>query len=77
MSQDLLSILTALEKPLRFASSKNFANLDKIKALDQLVGDLTLKALSLPLSKLQSESVERIRDFFETYESLDFEQKRE
>lgn len=77
MSQDLLSILTALEKPLRFASSKNFANLDKIKALDQLVGDLTLKALSLPLSKLQSDSVERIRDFFETYESLDFEQKRE
>ena len=76
MSQDLIAILTALEKPLKFASSKNFANLDKIKALDQLAGDLTLKALSLPLSGAQSKAVENIRDLFKTYESLDFGQKQ-
>jgi len=76
MSQDLIAILTALEKPLKFASSKNFANLDKIKALDQLAGDLTLKALSLPLSGAQSKAVENVRDLFKTYESLDFGQKQ-
>ena len=77
MSQDLITILTALEKPLRFASGKNYSNLDKIKALDQHVGDLTLKALSLPLSQGESEVIENIRSSFKTYEGLDNRKKRE
>jgi RecG-like helicase len=77
MSQDLITILTALEKPLRFASGKNYSNLDKIKALDQHVGDLTLKALSLPLSPGESEVIENIRGSFKTYEGLDNRRKRE
>ncbi|MGH7892631.1 MAG: hypothetical protein ACREN0_10200, partial [Thermodesulfobacteriota bacterium] len=70
MSNDLNEILDALEKPLRFASRNNFSNLDKVKALDQLVGDLTLKALSLPLSAVQMRDFESLRDFFSAYDGL-------
>lgn len=70
MSQDLASILLALEKPLRFASGKNFANLDKVKALDQLVDDLTLKALSLPLSKQQAEVITKVKHSFKDFDSI-------
>jgi ATP-dependent DNA helicase RecG len=70
MSNDLNEILDALEKPLRFASRNNFSNLDKVKALDQLVGDLTLKALSLPLSAVQTRDFESLRDFFSAYDGL-------
>jgi len=77
MSDDLIRILDALEKPLRFASKKNYTNLDKIKALDQLVGDLALKALSLPLSKGQTDAIENIKRLFITYEGLEIGKKRE
>lgn len=76
MSEDLAAILIALEKPLRFACSKDFANLDKIKALDQLVDDLTLKALSLPLSKKESEVIGNIKNSFEKFDSLSSLEKR-
>ena len=77
MSDDLISILDALEKPLKFASKKDYSNIDKIKALDQLVGDLTLKALSLPLSIGQTDALENIKGLFITYEGFEIEKKRE
>ena len=70
MSKELNEILEALEKPLRFASRNDYSNLEKVKALDQLVGDLTLKALSLPLSAEQVRDLESLRDYFSEYESL-------
>lgn len=70
MSNDLNEILDALDKPLRFASRNNFSNLDKVKALDQLVGDLTLKALSLPLPGVQLRDLETLRDLFSAYDGL-------
>ena len=76
MSDDLIRILDALEKPLKFASKKDYTNLDKIKALDQLVGDLALKALSLPLSAGQSDCIENIKRLFITYEGLEIGKKR-
>ncbi len=77
MSDDLISILDALEKPLKFASKKDYSNIDKIKALDQLVGDLTLKALSLPLSIGQTDALENIKSLFMTYEGFEIAKKRE
>ena len=73
----MLKIIDALEKPLRFASNKNYSNIDKIKALDQLVGDLSLKALSMPLSQAQSEAIESIKALFISYENKDVAKKRE
>ncbi|MEW6145474.1 MAG: ATP-dependent DNA helicase RecG [Thermodesulfobacteriota bacterium] len=70
MSNELSDILDALEKPLRFASRNKFSNLDKVKALDQLVDDLTLKALSLPLTTVQAREFESLRDFFSSYDCL-------
>ncbi len=71
MSNKLNEILDALEKPLIFASRNNFSNLDKVKSLDELVGDLTLKALSLPLSTKQTTDFESLRAFFSAYGGLD------
>jgi len=76
MSDDLIRILDALEKPLKFASKKDYTNLDKIKSLDQLVGDLALKALSLPLSTGQTDAIENIKKLFITYEGLEIGKKR-
>lgn len=70
MSNELNEILEALEKPLRFASRNDFSNLDKVKALDQLVGDLTLKALSLQLSAAQVREFEALKDYFSAYDGL-------
>lgn len=77
MSDDLISILDALEKPLKFASKKDYSNIGKVKALDQLVGDLTLKALSLPLSIGQTVALENIKSLFITYEGFEIGKKRE
>ncbi len=77
MSKELYEILEALEKPLRFASRKDFSNIDKVKALDQLVGDLTLKALSLPLSGEQIKNVEYMKGSFAAYDNLNVERKKE
>jgi len=70
MSNELNEILEALEKPLRFASRNDFSNLDKVIALEQLVGDLTLKALSLQLSAAQIRDFEALKDFFSAYDGL-------
>ena len=75
MPDNLTSILDALEKPLNFASKSNYSNIDKIKALDQHVLDLTLKALSLPLNSGEYKTIDTMRSLFEEYESLDKKQK--
>jgi ATP-dependent DNA helicase RecG len=77
MSKELNDILEALEKPLRFASRNRYSNLDKVKALDHLVGDLTLKALSLPLSSRQISELESLKDLFSVYESRSSSERRE
>ncbi len=77
MSEPLIEVLDALEKPLKFASRKDFSNIGKVKALDQLVYDLTLKALSLQPSDVHKEEFLALRDMFSHYESLDTESRKE
>jgi ATP-dependent DNA helicase RecG len=77
MRQELLKILETLEKPLRFASKNGFANINKMKDLDQLVDSLTLKALSLSLAPSQILAIEFLRESFENYGELELDTKKE
>ncbi|MCL4246228.1 MAG: DEAD/DEAH box helicase, partial [Candidatus Dadabacteria bacterium] len=76
MSQNLSDILKALEKPLKFASKNGFSKLNTVKALDALVGDLALKALSLDITKAEADIVRDIKDNFLDYEGLETEGKK-
>lgn len=77
MYKEFDDILEAIEKPLKFVSRKDFSNIDKVKSLDRLVSDLTLKALSLPLSQKQQKTMERMQSSFSDYEGLDKKGKKE
>jgi len=77
MTEELLSILEALEKPLRFASRGGFQNIHKVKDLDQLVDDLTLKALSLNISPDQVTAIKSLRESFSRYNELQLDGKKE
>jgi ATP-dependent DNA helicase RecG len=77
MSIEIDEIIDALEKPLRFVSRNNFSNLHKVKALDRLVGDLTLKALSLPLAAKQIRGFESLRDSFSGYDGLSERERKD
>ncbi|MBF8303440.1 MAG: ATP-dependent helicase RecG, ATP-dependent helicase RecG, partial [Candidatus Dadabacteria bacterium] len=76
MTEELLKILEALEKPLRFTSKNDFLNISKVKDLDQLVSDLTLKALSLSLSSDELGVIQTLRESFSGYKELELESKK-
>jgi ATP-dependent DNA helicase RecG len=76
MVEELLKILEALERPLRFASKNGFLNIHKVKDIEQLVGDLTLKALSLGLSPPQLTAINSLRESFAEYNELHFDRKK-
>lgn len=76
MSYNLSSILKALEKPLKFAARNGFSKLNTIKELDVLVGDLTLKALSLDLTDAETGIISSIKNNFIGYEGLGTEGKK-
>ena len=71
MTEELLKILEALEKPLRFTSKNDFLNIGKVKDLDQLVSDLTLKALTLSLSSGELRVIQTLRKSFSVYKELE------
>ncbi|MDA2918293.1 ATP-dependent DNA helicase RecG [Desulfobacterota bacterium AH_259_B03_O07] len=76
MNAELLTILEALEKPLRFVSKADFQNITKVKDLDQLVQDLALKALSLSLNEQQIKVIQSFRESFKVYKRLDEDDKK-
>jgi ATP-dependent DNA helicase RecG len=76
MSEELRAILTSLEKPLTFISKNNFSNIDKVKALSGFVDDLTLKALSLPLSQDSAQVLESLKSSFSKYDELRDKEKK-
>jgi len=74
---ELLKILEALEKPLRFASGNNFLNIHKVKGIDRVVEDLSFKALSLEgLSSESASILEGLRRSFAHYSKLSFHEKK-
>lgn len=76
MSNEFSEIIAALEKPLSFTVKNGFSNLDKVRDLDRLVEDLTLKALSLTLSAEESGGIEKLRRLFSSYDELGREERK-
>ena len=70
MQDDLMELLHALERPLRFASRNGFQNLSKVRDLEDLVSDLTVKAKALPLTGREQGIFETLKDSFAGYDSL-------
>lgn len=77
MNEDFLSILDAIEKPLLFASKTDYRNISKVKELDRLIQDLTLKALALNLSKRELGILEGLKNSFRDYKRLSIDLKKE
>ncbi|MCI0455195.1 MAG: ATP-dependent DNA helicase RecG [Candidatus Dadabacteria bacterium] len=76
MSEELLRILEAIEKPLKFASKNDFLNIGKVKNLDHLVSDLTIKALSLSLSGADLSVIQTLKKSFSGYKELELNSKK-
>lgn len=70
MTEGLQKILESLEKPLRFASRTNFQNIHKVKDLDKVVEDMTLRALSLNLTVKEVTTLKSLRQSFGAYNRL-------
>lgn len=76
MTEGLQQILESLEKPLRFASRTNFHNIQKVKDLEKLVEDITLRALSLDLSEQEAALIKSLRRSFGAYDRLQLDGKK-
>lgn len=67
MTESLQKILESLEKPLRFASRTNFQNIHKVKDLDKVVEDITVRALALDLRENEIRILKSLREAFGAY----------
>lgn len=76
MTEGLQEILESLEKPLRFASRTNFQNIHKVRDLDKVVEDITLRALSLNLSVKEVAMLKSLRQSFGGYNRLQLDGKK-
>jgi len=77
MNRELLTILEAIEKPLRYISKSDFQNIHRVKDLDQLVQDLALRALSQSLTQQQIEVMKSFKKSFNNYQRLDENDKKD
>ena len=69
MPKDTFPSLDVLEKPLNFASKDSFKNLSKVKNLEKVVNDITLKLISQVKDQSSKEQLTKIRDRFVNFES--------
>ncbi|MGB7290866.1 MAG: ATP-dependent DNA helicase RecG [Thermodesulfobacteriota bacterium] len=76
MTEGLHKILGSLEKPLRFASRTKFQNIHKVKDLDKVVEDITLRALLLDLSEKEVAMLKSLRESFSAYSRLQLDGKK-
>ena len=70
-------ILTAIERPLSFASRNSFANLHTIKGLDELIPSLAGKGLSASTLSDQKDFFLKLQGGFAAFTSLAQEQKKD
>ncbi len=75
-SEDLKQILEALEKPLRFASGNDYANLKTLKALEPYMAHWLEKALALPLSPRRQELFNRLMVQVKGFDGMDLVKKK-
>ncbi len=75
-SEDLQQILEAIEKPLRFASGNDYANLKTLKALEPYMAHWLEKALALPLSPRRQELFNRLMVQVKGFDGMDLAKKK-
>jgi ATP-dependent DNA helicase RecG len=75
--KNLSEIISAIKKPLIFASRHHFANLDTVKELEYHINNLAVEALALPLKQEDKAIFNKIITCFEGFDALDNEQKKE
>ncbi len=76
MREEILSFLDNLERPLDFSSRNEFSNIDKLKNLDRVVEELTLKILSLNPPADIEKRVNSIRNSFRSYEGMELQERK-
>lgn len=77
MQREFEKLLLAIEKPLRFASQNDFANLEKVKNLDSLIGELVLRAEVLGRTSQELSALSSLRSAISGFSSLSKEEKRD
>ena len=70
-------ILEAFLKPLRFASKDGFQHLGSLKSVEPLISSLTAEALSLQLPSEARSGIQKLRELFSGFDSLDAPLKKE
>jgi ATP-dependent DNA helicase RecG len=75
MSTDLTNQLEVLEKPLKFASKNNFKNLSKVKNLEKVIEDITLKLIAQEKDLTLKKELEYIKNSFTGFESKEEKNK--
>ncbi|MBI5894045.1 MAG: ATP-dependent DNA helicase RecG [Deltaproteobacteria bacterium] len=76
-SNPIHNIITALQKPLLFASKNNFAHLSLLKNMEPLVISLCSKALSSPISIADADNIKELQKTFEGFDRLDLHDKKD
>ncbi len=71
MGEGLLELIPLLKRPVDFASRSGFANLDKVRGLEETARGWCMRALVLRLTPDERALVERLRVLFEGYEAKD------
>ncbi|MFH1626311.1 MAG: DEAD/DEAH box helicase, partial [Pseudomonadota bacterium] len=74
--RELGDIITALRKPMNYASKNSFANLDIVKDLEVHVVNLAKQALLLPLAPEKSSLIRKLAGNFAGFDSLDSSSKK-
>lgn len=74
LEKELLQSLLAIEKPLQYAAKHNFANLTKIKGLDNLVPSALSRAISKASAPLNTE-LKELSQAFSHFDSLETGEK--
>lgn len=76
MPDELFELLTAIKKPLIFASKNNFINFDNVKGLDELIPSLVDKSLSFSTSSQCHKLLLEIKECFQNFSKLDSEKQK-
>ncbi len=75
MSTDLAHQLEVLEKPLKFASKNSFKNLSKVKNLEKVIDDISLKIISEVRDLKIKKELSVIKDSFNNFENKSYDNK--
>ena len=76
VSGDLQQILEALEKPLRFASGNDYANLKNLRGLEPYLSGWLEKASALPLSQRRLDLFNRLKLQVKGFDGMDLARKK-